>query len=52
MDVHAIYLNFAKAFDKVPHKRLAKNYKHVEFEGRHLLGFKTGYQVLGKRRAL
>ena len=51
MDV--IYLDFAKAFDEVPHKRLAKNYyKHVELEGRHLLGFKAGYQVGGKRWAL
>src|SRR6218665_3065924 len=29
-----------------------KNYKHVELEGRHLLGFKAGYQVGGKRWAL
>ena len=47
MDV--IYLDCAKAFDKVPHKRLAKNYKHVELEGRPLLGLKGGYMVEGKR---
>ena len=45
--VNVIYLDFAKAFDKVPHKRLAKNYKHVEFEDRHLLGFKAGYRLEG-----
>ena len=39
----------AKAFDKVPHKRLAKIYMHVELEGRHLLGIKVGYQVGSKR---
>ena len=50
--VDVIYLDFAKAFDKVPHKRLAENYKHVELEGRHLLGLKAGYQVGDKRWAL
>ena len=50
MDV--VYLDFAKAFDKVPHKRLAKNYKHMELEGRYLLGFKASYQIEDKRWAL
>ena len=30
--VDVIYLDFAKAFDKVPHKRLSKTYKHVELD--------------------
>ena len=30
-DVDLIYLNFAKEFDKVPHKTLAKSCKHMVF---------------------
>ena len=29
-----IYLDLAKEFDKVPHKKLAKNCKHVVLGGR------------------
>ena len=47
--VDVIYLDFAKAFDKVPHKRLAKK---LQGWGRHLIGFKAGYQMEGKRWAL
>ena len=50
--VDVVYLDFAKVFDKVHYKRLAKNYKQVELEGRHLLGFKAGCRVGGKRWAL
>src|SRR6218665_4013951 len=50
--VDVVYLDFAKAFHKVPHQRLAKKYKHVELEGRHLLGFKAGCRGEGKRWAL
>src|SRR6218665_849809 len=50
--VDVIYLDFGKAFDKVPHTRLVKSIKHGEFEGKHLLGIKAGYLVEGKRWAL
>src|SRR6218665_2017844 len=33
-------------------KKILKNYKHVELEGRHLLGFKAGCRGEGKRWAL
>ena len=33
MDI--LYLDFAKAFDKVPHYRLIKNSKHTALEGRY-----------------
>ena len=49
MDV--IYLDFANAFDKVPHERLAKKLQACGIRG-HLLGFKAGYQVEGKRWTL
>ena len=50
--VDVVYLDFAKAFDKVLIKDWPKNYKHVELEGRHLLAFKAGCRVEGKRWAL
>src|SRR6218665_2103901 len=50
--VDVIYLDFGKAFDKVPHTRLVKSIKHGEFEGKNLLGIKAGYLVEGKRWAL
>jgi len=40
--VDLVYLDFAKAFDKVPHKRLEKNCKHVEYRGVYLNGSATG----------
>src|SRR6218665_2634547 len=52
--VDVIYLDFAKAFYRVPtcNRRLAKSYKHVGLDGKYLLGFKAGYQVEDKRLAL
>ena len=37
-DVDIIYLDFQKAFDKVPHKRLLKNYGLMEFEAKFIPG--------------
>jgi len=34
-NIDIIYLDFAKVFDKVPHHRLIKNWKHTELEGRY-----------------
>jgi hypothetical protein len=40
--VDLVYLDFAKAFDKVPHKRLEKNCNHVEYKEVCLNGSATG----------
>ena len=51
--VYVIYLDFAKAFDKVPHKRLVKKkLQACGIRGQALIGFQAGYQVEGNRWAL
>ena len=37
-DVDVIYLEFRKAFDKVPHLRLLKNYGHMAFGVKFMIG--------------
>ena len=37
-DVDIIYLDFKKAFDKVPHKRLLKNFGDMASEGKYIAG--------------
>ena len=39
--VDIIYLDFSKAFDKLPHKRLMKNYGVMEFVVRPINGSKN-----------
>src|SRR6218665_3866993 len=50
--VDIIYLDFAKAFDKVPHKRLAKKLQGCGIRGQALIGFKAGCRGEGKRWTL
>src|ERR1043165_5737992 len=49
--VDVIYLDFAKAFDKVPHKDWPRSCKHAGLKGRYYHGFKAGYQEEDKRWA-
>ena len=42
--VDVIFLDFAKAFDKVPHRRLVSKLKsHGIFRGRYWTGYRSGY---------
>ena len=38
-----IYLDFSKAFDKVPWKRLIKKWKHMVYLVMYSTGYKNGY---------
>ena len=50
--VDIIYLDFAKAFDKVPHERLVLKLQVVESEEIFYGGFKIGLRIEGKELAL
>jgi ribonucleases P/MRP protein subunit RPP40 len=39
--IHAIFLDWAKAFDKVPHERLLSKLKHYGIEGQLLRWFES-----------
>ena len=47
-----IYLDFVKAFDKVPHKRLVKMLQACGIRGQALTWFQRSYHVEDKKWAL
>ena len=47
-DVDVVYLDFCKAFDKVPHKRLFKNCMVIELGVKYLIGSKKSFHQENK----